>query len=83
MWFWIAVTATVIVVLLVAGAVLGRRRGIHAAGPGEGYDVGLQGLWAAGHRSDQPADAGWGWGGGGGAGWDGAGWDGGDGGGGE
>ena len=78
MWFWIAVMAAVLVVFLVARAVVGRRRGIHAAGPQEAYDVGLQGAWGARHGSVGSADDGGGWGG-----WGGGGWDGGDGGGGE
>ena len=74
MWFWIAVMATVLVVVLLARALVGRRGGIDTAGPREGYDVGVQGVWSARHGSDRTADAGGGWGG-----WGGGGWDGGDG----
>ena len=79
MRFWIAVTALVVVLVLMARAVLGRRGAIHTAGPREGYDVGLQGIWSARHASSTGStDAGGRWGG-----WGGEGWDGGDGGGGE
>ena len=73
MWYWIAVMAAVLVVVLVTKSVAGRRRGAHAGGLQPGHDVSLQGIWSAGHGSGKPAGTWDGWGDGG--------WGGGDGGG--